>query len=181
METSATSIDHLRDLRTASACARASGQKNNSVLRWMMMQANCRGHKRRPSIGYHFTEPSQYGRAPAPRCPGAGAPATAPFRLPSNSCWSSSRTGSRVLVGRQGTVAAYGSRTTRASSRLRSVGWLVIGSKPERVGASRQQVETKRYRSSGRHDVSGCLRPCLIAYYDLCFLGTDSRMAAGFV
>ena len=40
----------------------------------------------------------------------------APFRLPSNSCWSSSRTGSRVLVGRQGTVAAYGSRTTRASS-----------------------------------------------------------------
>ena len=62
---------------------------------------------------------------------------------------------------------------------LRSVGWLVIGSKPERGGAPRQWVETQRYRSSGRHDVSGCLRPCLIAYYDLCFLGTDSRMAAG--
>ena len=47
---------------------------------------------------------------------------------------------------------------------LRAVGWLVIGSKPERVGASRQQVETQRYWSSGRHDITGCLRPCLIAY-----------------
>ena len=64
---------------------------------------------------------------------------------------------------------------------LRSVGWLVIGSKPERGGAPRQWVETQRYRSSGRHDVSGCLRPCLIAYYDLCFLGTDSSRLVSFV
>ena len=57
------------------------------------------------------------------------------------------------------------------------VGWLVIGSKPERGGAPRQQVETQRYWSSGRRDLSGCSRPCLIAYYDCVFLGMDSRVA----
>ena len=135
--------------------------------------------QRRPSIGYHFTEASRYGSAPAPRCPGAGAPATAPFRLPSNSCWGSSRSGSRALVRRQDSGHVRVTHNTRRVGAYGRAGWLVIGSKPERGGAPRQQVEAQRHRSSGRHDVSGCLRPCLIAYYDLCFLGTDSRMAAG--
>ena len=71
-------------------------------------------------------------------------------------------------------------RVTRNMRRVGAygrAGWLVIGSKLERVGAPRQQVETQKYRSSGRQDVSGCLRPCLLAYYDLCFLGMDSRVA----
>ena len=71
-------------------------------------------------------------------------------------------------------------RNIRRAGAYGRAGWLVIGSRTARGGAPRQQVETHRYRSSGRHDVSGCLRPCLIAYYDLCFLGTDSRVAAGF-
>ena len=108
------------------------------------------GHKRRPSIGYHFTEASRYGSAPAPRCPGAGAPATAPFRLPSNSCWSSSRTGSRVLVGRQGTVAAYGSRTTRVASEF-TVGRDGLSSGRGRRAAARRDSRWRR-RGTGRLD-----------------------------
>ena len=136
------------------------------------------GHKRRPSIGYHFTEASRYGSAPAPRCPGAGAPATAPFRLPSNSCWSSSRTGSRA----QGYGDGHGGRV-RVTHNARRVGaydrsdGLSSDESRGRGGAPRQQVEAQRHRSSGRRDLSGCLRPCLLAYYDLCFLGMDSRVA----
>ncbi len=73
-----------------------------------------------------------------------------------------------------------GSRRIRVASELRSVAWLILGSKLERVGAPRRMLEMQRYRSSGRHDITGCLRPCLIAYYDFCLLGTDSRMATGF-
>ena len=85
----------------------------------------------------------------------------------------------RARVRRRARWSCTGHAQRAPRRSLRSVGWLVIGSKPGRGGAPRQQVEAQRHRSSGRHDVSGCLRPCLIAYYDLCFLGTDSRMAAG--
>jgi hypothetical protein len=88
------SITQLRDFRTA--CARVRlGQKNNSGAEMDDDAGKLPRPQRRPSIGYHFTEAPRYGSAPAPRCPGAGAPATAPFRLPSNSCWGSSRSGSR--------------------------------------------------------------------------------------
>ena len=72
---------------------------------------------RRTSIGYHSTEAPRYGSAPAPRCPGAGAPATAPFRLPSNSCWCSCRTGSRA----QGYGDGHGGRV-RVTHNTRRVG-----------------------------------------------------------
>ena len=71
-------------------------------------------------------------------------------------------------------------RNIRRAGAYGRAGWLVIGSRMARGGAPRRRLDTQRYRSSGRRDLSGCLRPCLIAYYDLCFLGTDSRMAAGF-
>ena len=125
------------------------------------------------------TEAPRYGREPAPRAARASAPPAAPFRLPSNSCWCSC-----PLEPRNGRETGHGGRVrvTHNTRRVRvygRAGWLIIGSRTARGGTPRQQVEAQRYRSSGRHDVSGCLRPCLIAYYDLCFLGTDSRMAAG--
>ena len=108
------------------------------------------GHKRRPSIGYHFTEASRYGSAPAPRCPGAGAPATAPFRLPSNSCWSSSRTGSRA----QGYGDGHGGRV-RVTHNARRVGAYDRSdglSSDESRGAAARRDSRWRRRGIGRLD-----------------------------
>ena len=79
----------------------------------------CRHMPRQRTTGIHrlsFTEASRCGSARAPRCPRVGAPPTAPFLLPSNSCWSSSRSGSRALVRADGTVALHGSRGTCVAS-----------------------------------------------------------------
>ena len=82
---------------------------------------------------------------------------------------------SRALVGRQGTVAAYGSRTTHVASEATGGrdGLSLVGDKARRRAAT--AAGNAEVSVSGRHDVSGCLWPCLIAYYDLCFLGTDTR------
>ena len=99
-----------------------------------------------------------------PRCPRVGAPPWLRLRLPSNSCWSSSRSGSRALGRRH-----RRNRRVRATPNTRRVGaysrsgWSSSG---RRRAAARQQ-QRQRDRSSGRDDVSGCSRPCLIAYYDL--------------
>ena len=91
------------------------------------------------------------------------------LRLPSNSCWSSSRSGSRALGRRHTTKPSRTGHAEYASRRsLRSVGMVIVGAKA--CDAPRQQ-QRQRDRSSGRDDVSGCSRPCLIAYYDLAFLG----------
>ena len=71
-------------------------------------------------------------------------------------------------------------RNIRRAGAYGRAGWLVIGSRMARGGAPRRRLDTQRYRSSGRRDLSGCLRPCLIAYYDFCFLGTSSREAGFF-
>ena len=59
--------------------------------------------------------------------------------------------------------AEYASRRS-----LRSVGMVYRRGRSRRGDAPRQQ-QRQRDRSSGRDDVSGCSRPCLIAYYDLAF------------
>ena len=87
------------------------------------------------------------------------------LRLPSNSCWSSSRSGSRALGRRHTTKPSRTGHAEYASRRsLRSVGMVIVGAKA--CDAPRQQ-QRQRDRSSGRDDVSGCSRPCLIAFYDL--------------
>ena len=89
------------------------------------------------------------------------------LRLPSNSCWSSSRSGSRALGRRHTTKPSRTGHAEYASRRsLRSVGMVIVGAKA--CDAPRQQ-QRQRDRSSGRDDVSGCSRPCLIAYYDLAY------------
>ena len=85
---------------------------------------------------------------------------------------------------RTGTDSWHGSRVrvthnTRRVGAYGWAGWLVTGSRAARGGAPRQQVEMRRYPSYGRRDLSGCLRPCLIAYNDCVFLGTASRVATG--
>ena len=93
------------------------------------------------------------------------------LRLPSNSCWSSSRSGSRALGQRHTTRPSRTGHAEYASRRsLRSVGMVYRRGRSRRGDAPRQQ-QRQRDRSSGRDDVSGCSRPCLIAYYDLAFLG----------
>ena len=90
------------------------------------------------------------------------------LRLPSNSCWSSSRPGSRALWGGD-TRRDRRVRVTRNTRRVGAYGrsgWFIVGAKA--CDAPRQQ-QRQRDRSSGRDDVSGCSRPCLIAYYDLAF------------
>ena len=89
------------------------------------------------------------------------------LRLPSNSCWSSSRSGSRALGAEtHDETVAYGPRRIRVASEP------TVGRDGHRRGRSRRgdaprQQQRQRDRSSGRDDVSGCSRPCLIAYYDL--------------
>ena len=93
-----------------------------------------------------------------------------PFGCPPTFAWSAAALGAAHWYGQTAPwpCTGHAEHASRRGLRARA-GWLVIGSKPERVGAPRQQVETQRYWSSGRHDITGCLRPCLIAYYDFCF------------
>ena len=101
---------------------------------------------------------------PAPRCPRVGAPPTAQAALQlllvQQPLWEPRALGRRHTTRPSRTGhAEYASRRS-----LRSVGMVIVGAKA--CDAPRQQ-QRQRDRSSGRDDVSGCSRPCLIAYYDL--------------
>ena len=63
-------------------------------------------------------------------------------------------------------TVAYGSRGIRVASEP-TVGRDGLSSGRRRRGDAPRQQQRQRDRSSGRDDVSGCSRPCLIAYYDL--------------
>ena len=125
---------------------------------------------RKHDDGGHCRSSSSRGATIRQRRPRHAARASAhlpwlSLRLPSNSCWSSSRSGSRALGRRHTTKPSRTGHAEYASRRsLRSVGMVIVGAKA--CDAPRQQ-QRQRDRSSGRDDVSGCSRPCLIAYYDL--------------
>ena len=105
---------------------------------------------------------------PAPRCPRVGAPPTAQAALQlllvQQPPWEPRALGRRHTTRPSRTGhAEYASRRS-----LRSVGMVYRRGRSRRGDAPRQQ-QRQRDRSSGRDDVSGCSRPCLIAYYDLAF------------
>ena len=103
---------------------------------------------------------------PAPRCPRVGAPPTAQSQaalqllLVQQPLWEP-RSGAKT----HDETVAYGSRGIRVASEP-TVGRDGLSSGRKACDAPRQQ-QRQRDRSSGRDDVSGCSRPCLIAFYDL--------------
>ena len=130
------------------ACRRASSRRRRALA-----MASC-------------TEAPRYGSAaratlPARRCTSHGTVSGCPPTL----------AGPAAALG-----AALWGKDTRRDRRVRVTrntrrvgaygrsGWFIVGAKA--CDAPRQQ-QRQRDRSSGRDDVSGCSRPCLIAYYDL--------------
>ena len=130
------------------ACRRASSRRRRALA-----MASC-------------TEAPRYGSAaratlPARRCTSHGTVSGCPPTL----------AGPAAALG----AALWGgdtrrNRRVRATPNTRRVGaygrsgWFIVGAKA--CDAPRQQ-QRQRDRSSGRDDVSGCSRPCLIAFYDL--------------
>ena len=103
---------------------------------------------------------------PAPRCPRVGAPPMAPSQaalqllLVQQPLWEPRSGGGDTRRDRR----VRATRNTRRVGAYGRSGWFIVGAKA--CDAPRQQ-QRQRDRSSGRDDVSGCSRPCLIAFYDL--------------
>ena len=119
--------------------------------------------------------------APAPRCPRVGAPPTAPFRLPSNSCWCSSRTGSRAhWYGDEHGGRVPVTHNTRRVGAYGRAGWLFIGSK-----SSATACRDSRWRRRGIGRLDDMMSPVACGRVSsrimICvFLGTDSS-CTGFI